>query len=122
MYARQLVQSARTVRPAQLLARPSPAGRSPVLSQLQLQGKRGYASQTQEAARDPDNRAKLAFRVRMRDIPVELYPLGVVVAACVVGASVAITRILMNDPDMLKHRSVGSGQLEKNTKLPETEN
>ncbi|KZT52076.1 hypothetical protein CALCODRAFT_502735 [Calocera cornea HHB12733] len=55
----------------------------------------GYATAAAEAG---DRRAKLVFRKDWRKIPVELYPLGVVVAAAVVGATVAMTRVRASLP------------------------
>ncbi|EJU01991.1 hypothetical protein DACRYDRAFT_116386 [Dacryopinax primogenitus] len=108
-FARQFVNTAQIARPVPLAGR---VQRSVGLAHLQA---RGYAADAAQA----DNRAKLVFRIKLREIPMELWPLGVVVGACVVGGTVALIRILVNDPDLMRHRSVGSGALDNNSKIPE---
>ncbi|ORY34310.1 hypothetical protein BCR39DRAFT_556701 [Naematelia encephala] len=76
-----------------MAARPTMLARPVVPSQQAAQGmmtKRMYS----EADRGGLGRgkSKLIFRFGWRDIPIELYPMGFVVLAGVVGATIAITR------------------------------
>ncbi|KAG8763474.1 hypothetical protein FRC11_003163 [Ceratobasidium sp. 423] len=58
------------------------------------------------AAADPNRKAKLVFRFGPKDVPVELWPMGAVVFAGIVGAGFAISRHFYKDEDLRLGRSV----------------
>ncbi|CCO26824.1 hypothetical protein RSOLAG1IB_02392 [Rhizoctonia solani AG-1 IB] len=63
-----------------------------------------------QASSDPNRKAKLVFRFGPRDVPVELWPMGAVVGAGVVGAGFAISRHFYKDEDLRLQRSVPSSK------------
>ncbi|KDQ16619.1 hypothetical protein BOTBODRAFT_30540 [Botryobasidium botryosum FD-172 SS1] len=75
-------------------------------------------SQPRPAAASPaaDQKAKLRFRFGSKDVPIEVWPLGVVLIAGVVGGGVAITRHLMNDDELRIHRGHKMSQSTEETK------
>ncbi|CAE6488345.1 unnamed protein product [Rhizoctonia solani] len=66
----------------------------------------GFATQSigrrmqSTAAADPNRKAKLVFRFGPKDVPIELWPMGAVVFAGIIGAGFAISRHFYKDEDL----------------------
>ncbi|KAJ1311513.1 hypothetical protein OPQ81_009999 [Rhizoctonia solani] len=60
----------------------------------------GRRMQSSGATADPNRKAKLVFRFGPSNVPVELWPMGAVVFAGVVGAGFAISRHFYKDEDL----------------------
>ncbi|KAG8749057.1 hypothetical protein FRC12_013596 [Ceratobasidium sp. 428] len=51
-------------------------------------------------------KAKLVFRFGPKDVPIELWPMGAVVVAGIIGAGFAISRHFYKDDDLRLHKNV----------------
>ncbi|GMK55505.1 hypothetical protein CspeluHIS016_0205610 [Cutaneotrichosporon spelunceum] len=83
------------------------ASRAPVLNNSAVAGRRWTSIEHR------NGKSKLIYRFGMKDIPVELYPLGFVVSMGLVGGVIAIGRHFAIDSELRLHRQGSSPNINK---------
>ncbi|QRV91529.1 hypothetical protein RhiJN_19547 [Ceratobasidium sp. AG-Ba] len=78
----------------------------PAFRQLAQRRAVPFVGRRMESTAADKPKAKLTFRFGPKDVPIELWPMGAVVGAGIVGAGFAISRHFYKDEDLRLHRNV----------------
>ncbi|BEJ16212.1 hypothetical protein CspHIS471_0508170 [Cutaneotrichosporon sp. HIS471] len=85
------------------------ASRTPMLNNSTVAGRRWTSIEHR------NGKSKLIYRFGMKDIPVELYPLGFIVSMGLFGGVIAIGRHFIVDGELRLHRSGASPDIKPRT-------